>query len=220
MNQFIGLIAVKGNSERVFKKNIRPFHNTNLLELKIKQLKKVKDLDQIIVSSESKECLDIARKNEVDLHERDPKFSTNDVPMSDVYRYLASEINGENIVWTPVTSPLVNSKIYQNAISKFKSLDSKYDCLLSAVKFNEYLFYKNKPIGFKPNPWPRSQDLKNLSILSLAVNILKREDMINLGSLVGKNPYFYHLDRIVSWDIDFQEDFDFCEMIYKRSLKN
>ena len=45
-------------------------------------------------------------------------------------------------------------------------------------------FYKNKPIGFKPNPWPRSQDLKNLSILSLAVNILKREDMINLGSLV------------------------------------
>ena len=83
----------------------------------------------------------ILHENEVDLHERDPKkFSTNDVPMSDVYRYLASEINGENIVWTPVTSPLVNSKIYQNAISKFKSLDSKYDCLLSAVKFNEYLF--------------------------------------------------------------------------------
>ena len=26
--------------------------------------------------------------------------------------------------------------------------------------------------------------------------------MINNGSLVGENPYFYYLDRITSWDID------------------
>ena len=31
----------------------------------------------------------------------------------------------------------------------------------------------------------------------------------------GEKPLFYYLDTITSWDIDFQEDFDFCEMIYK-----
>jgi N-acylneuraminate cytidylyltransferase len=218
MNQFIGLIAVKGNSDRVRKKNIRPFYDTNLLQLKIKQLKTVENIDEIIVSSESEECLDIAKDNDVTIHKRDPKFSTSDIPMSDVYSYLASECSGENIVWVPVTNPLVNSKIYQEAITQYKLMDSKYDCLLSAVKSKDYLFYKNKPIGFKPNPWPRSQDLSNLSVLSFAVNILKRRDMIKFGSLVGNNPFFYYLDRIVSWDIDFQEDFDFCEMIYKEGF--
>ena len=43
--------------------------------------------------------------------------------------------------------------------------------------------------------------------------------MINYGSLVGEKPLFYFIDTITSWDIDFQEDFDFCEMIYKKKIK-
>ena len=220
MNQFIGLIAVKGTSARIHKKNIRPFYDTNLLQLKLDQLKKVKNIDEIIVSSESEECLDIAKNNDVTIHKRNPKFSTSNVPMSEVYSYLASECSGENIVWVPVTNPLVNTKIYQDAINLYKLMDSKYDCLLSAVKFKDYLFFKDKPVGFKPNPWPRSQDLSDLSVLSFAVNILKRKDMIKFGSLVGNNPLFYYLDRIISWDIDFQEDFNFCEMIYKKGFNH
>lgn len=215
MNEITALIAVKGNSERIHKKNIRPFHDTSLLELKLNQIKQVKNIDKIIVSSESKECLDIARTNGVAVHIRDPKYSTSSVPMSEVYSYLASECEGENIVWIPVTNPLADAQVYEKAIELYKTMDSKYDCLLSVCEFKDYVFYKGKPVGFKPNPWPRSQDLKNLSVLTFVVNIISRADMINYRSLVGRKPLFYYLDRITSWDIDFQEDFDFCEMIYK-----
>ena len=215
MNEIIALIAVKGNSKRIHKKNIRPFHDTNLLQLKLNQIKQVNNIDKIIVSSESKECLDIAKANDVAVHVRDSKYSTSKIPMSEVYSHLASECDGKNIVWIPVTNPLANSEVYEKAIDLYKSMDSKYDCLLSACKFKDYVFYKGKPVGFKPNPWPKSQDLNNLLTLSFVVNIIKRNDMINYGSLVGRKPLFHFLDTIISWDIDFQEDFDFCEMIYK-----
>ena len=38
----VGIIPVKANSERVKRKNIRKFSNTNLFELKLSQLKKNK----------------------------------------------------------------------------------------------------------------------------------------------------------------------------------
>ena len=38
--------------------------------------------------------------------------------------------------------------------------------------------------------------------------------MIKWGSCVGNNPYFFVLDQVTSWDIDFQVDFDFCESMY------
>jgi CMP-N-acetylneuraminic acid synthetase len=217
----LALLAVKGSSERVKKKNIRPFHDTNLLDLKLEQLKRVKGLDRIVVSSEDKTVLNMARDMGVELHVRDPKYSTNHVPMSEVYTYLASEMDSEIIMWVPVTNPLAESEVYEKAIGEYYSqvYDSKeYDCLLSVYEVKDYLFHKGEPVNFKPNPWPKSQDLSGLHALSFVVMMLKREDMIKWGSLVGNKPYFFQLDSVTSMDVDFQEDFDFCEMIYKQRL--
>ena len=40
--------------------------------------------------------------------------------------------------------------------------------------------------------------------------------MVEWGSCVGTSPYFYHLSKIDSWDIDFEEDFEFCEMMHSK----
>ena len=44
----IGVIPVKESSERVKGKNLRKFHNTNLYELKIAQLKKTKNFPKFM----------------------------------------------------------------------------------------------------------------------------------------------------------------------------
>ena len=116
-----------------------------------------------------------------------------------------------------ITNPLVTADIYDNAVEKFSRLPKKYDCLLSAYELKEYVFYKDKPVNFKPNPWPKSQDLVDMVALSFAINILKREDMVRWGSAVGSTPYFYMIDNVVSTDIDYASDFKFCEMLYKES---
>ena len=214
--EIVALIPVKGSSERIRAKNSRPFLDTSLYELKLDQVKDVKGFSNIIISSEDEGLLDIAKKRGFNIHVRNKKYSTSTVPMSDVYSYVASEVKGEHIAWVNVTNPLAGPENYNEAVKAYNSMDSQYDCLLSVYEVKDYIFYNNKPINFKPNPWPRSQDLKGLCALSFMINILKREDMVKWGSCVGENPYFLYFDRITSMDVDFQEDFDFCEMIYKK----
>ena len=192
--EVVGLIPVKANSERVKGKNLRKFHNTNLFELKLRQLKRTKNFKRIIVSSENEKILETAKKNGFGIHIRDPYYSTNKVPMSEVYSYIASEIPCNHIAWINVTNPLTGPKIYDKAVKLYKKMDKKYDCLLSACNIQENFFYKNKPINFKPYPWPRSQDLEGLISLPFAISILKRKQLEKRGSLVGKKPFFYILN--------------------------
>jgi N-acylneuraminate cytidylyltransferase len=216
--EIVALIPVKGSSERVKSKNIRPFHDTSLYELKLDQLKKVKGFTNVVVSSEDERMLEIAKENGFETHVRDSKYCTSSVPMSDVYSHIASEIEGENIAWVNVTNPLAGPEVYEKAIEEYNNMPGEYDCLLSVYEVKDYLFHEGKPVNFKPNPWPKSQDLSGVLAMSFIVNILKREDMVKWGSCVGNNPYFFCVDSVTSTDVDFQEDFDFCEMVYKQRL--
>ena len=135
---FTALIAVKGHSERVTKKNIRPFSSSTLLEIKLEQLKKNNLFKNILVSSESDEVLEKCKKFKVKLHKRDPYYSTPHIPMSEVYKYLAKKIKTTYVAWVPVTSPLVDNKIYIKAINTFKKINfNNYDSLLSVHEIQE-----------------------------------------------------------------------------------
>jgi len=202
-------------------KNLRKFGDSSLFELKLSQLSKAEGFDDIIVSSEEDKILSIAKSFGFSTHERNPIFSTSDVPMSDVYSNIASEINGKYIAWINVTNPLAETQCYTNAIKEFNRMGDEFDCLLSVSEVKDYLFYNDKPVNFKSYPWPKSQDLTGVVELTFVINILKRLDMVKWGSCVGNSPYFYYLSRVDSWDIDFQEDFDFCEILHtKRKLTN
>ena len=60
--KIVAVVAVRAGSQRVPKKNIRKFHDTNLLELKLKVLINCKQIDEIIVNSDSEEMLEIGQK--------------------------------------------------------------------------------------------------------------------------------------------------------------
>ena len=217
-NNIVAIVPVKGNSVRVKKKNLTKFANSNLFKIKLKQLKKTDCFKKIIISSESKKILNYAKKNGFGIHLRDRFFSTSKVPMSDVYKNIASEVDGEYIAWINVTNPLCDEYIYQSAVKKFKTISKNYDCFLSAVKNKQNYFYKNKPINFKRSPWPRSQDLQPLISLPFAISILKRKDMVKWGSCVGKKPFFYFLNSLVATDIDDQSSFKIAELLYKKNI--
>ena len=220
MKKIVGIIPVKNNSTRVKSKNLRKFSNTSLFELKLKQLSKTKEFDDFYISSESKSILKIAKSKGFKTHLRDPYYSTSSVPMSEVYKYVASSIKAEHVAWINVTNPLTDHKIYDQAALSYKKINfKKYDCLLSAIKNRENFFYKGKPINFKRTPWPRSQDLEPLVSLPFAISILKRSDLIKWKSCVGKSPRFYFLDPVTATDIDEMHNFKFAEFIFN-SKKN
>ena len=215
-NQITALIAVKGDSERIKKKNIRPFADSSLLQIKLEQIQSLNIFDEIIVSSESDSVLTMCKPFNVKTHKRDAFYSTPHVPMSSVYEYLAGIVKTQYVAWIPVTNPLVDGKIYENAVKSFALMDhDAHDSLVSVTNVHEYLYHDGKPLNFSLDPWPRSQDLSGTYSINFAINIISRNDMIHNRATIGKNPYFFVIENNVAIDIDYMEDFILAETLYK-----
>ena len=221
-NKITALIAVKGNSERVEKKNVRPFADSSLLQIKLEQIQSLNVFDEIIVSSESDDVLAMCEPFDVITHKRDSFYSTSHVPMSSVYEHLAELVKTKYIAWIPVTNPLVGGEIYKDAVKSFTSMNHDvYDSLVSVNNVREYLYHNGKPLNFSLDPWPRSQDLSGTYSINFAINIISKKDMINNRATIGNNPYFFVIEKDIAIDIDYMEDFILAETLYKsRRSKN
>lgn len=57
------VIPIRSGSQRVRDKNLRPFADTNLMELKIKNLLQVPELTSIVVNTNSEEAIEIVNKS-------------------------------------------------------------------------------------------------------------------------------------------------------------
>ena len=129
-------------------------------------------------------------------------------------RVILKEI-GKSSEGQPMILLFISTAENLSQLDKWKKIFPKYDCLLSSVEHKQNFYFKNKTINFKRTPWPRSQDLKPLVSLSFAINILSRSNMIKWGSCVGKKPYFFHINSLLSTDIDDMNSFQLAEIIYR-----
>jgi len=209
------LIAVRGGSKRVPKKNIRPFANSSMLEIKVRQALRLKDINGVVVTSEDDGMLALAEKLGATPMPRDPHYASDTVPMGDVYEHLASSLSCKDILWTPVTSPLIKDSSIQDCIEFYKQ-NTQYDSVVTTNAIKEYMWLDNKAINYDPKNHPRSQDLPDIYALNFAANILPREIMKDNRNILGNNFYGYMLDDIEAIDVDTPYEFDIAEFFYKK----
>lgn len=210
------LIPVRAGSERVKNKNIRPFAGSSLLEIKIKQLLSIKELDGVVVNSESDEMLDIAKALGAETYKRDDYYASSTVPINEVYRNIGETTAADIIVYANATNPLLKNESVSNAIKAFIKKDSQYDTLNTAHLIKEFMWLNNKPINYELDNMPKSQNLPNIYALNFALNIFDRQYAIDNSSIVGKHPLLFELDSIEATDIDNEIDFEFAEFMYKK----
>lgn len=210
------LVAVRSGSQRVKNKNIRPFAGSTLLEVKIHQLKRIKEFDGIVVNSNDDEMLEIASRLGCETVKRDEVYASNSVSMSDVYKNMAENINTDVIAYINVTNPLLKDETISQAINLYFENLEQFDSLNSAHLIKEFLFKDNLPINYDLRHQPRSQDLPDISALNFAISIISRKLMIDSKNVVGYSPYIFNIDEVEATDIDNQIDFDFAEFMYRK----
>lgn len=206
------LIAARSGSVRVHNKNIRPFAGSTLLEVKIKQLKRVSNIDEIVVNSNDEE---IERCGAIPCV-LDSFYASNSVSMSEVYRNMAENIDCDVIVYANCTNPVIKDETIFNLIEFYKNNCEIYDSVNSAHLIKEFLWKDNLPLNYDLRNQPRSQDLPDISALNFAVNVLSRKTMIDGMNVVGMKPFIYNIDQIEATDIDNPIDFFLAEQIYKK----
>ena len=207
------LIPVRKGSQRVKNKNLKPFADSTLLDIKIETLKKVIGLDEIVVSSDSQEMLDIARKHNVTAHRREDYYASNEVNNSDFMQNLSTIVDEGHIMYSPCTSPLLSSETITEIVSKYKNNNLRNIVTVTTQKHHMWL--DGEPLNYDPSDAPNSQDLPDIYSVNYGCCIISCEDLHEFRNVVTDTPTFHVTDEIESIDIDTEFDFMVAEYVYR-----
>jgi N-acylneuraminate cytidylyltransferase len=205
MGSITAVIPVRAGSRRLKNKNVAPFAGTNLLLNKIEQLKRVKEIDNIVVSSDSDMMLAMAKEAGIFTHKRSHEFCDEKTKsFGEVVRHIAESVEGDHILWATCTSPLVFPNLYKKAIGEYYlAIENGYDSLVSFERIKRYLWNEDGPInyelGIKHIP---SQQLPEMYIVTDGILLSPRKKMIEWSYFHGSNPYKFIIDKRSAIDID------------------
>ena len=228
INNVSFFLPTRKGSERVINKNTRPFatEQDGILGLKIKQLLNVTEVNDIIISTNDVETMRIAASFDSDrikIIERPEHLCLSSTIIEHFIDYIPSVIDTEHIFWVHATAPFVNADDYSNALrAYFEGFENGYDSLLSVTKIQQFLWDADTRnfLNHDRNTekWPRTQDLKAVYEINHAFYINSRRNYLKYHDRIGKNPFLYELDKIRSFDIDWDDDFKIAEIIYKELI--
>ena len=221
-------LPCKENSVRVKNKNKRVFANVRfgLIKIKLNQPKNAKLINNIYLSTNDKKIIKYAESinnKKIIIHTRkDANLSKNTTMTQRLISHAAEIIPNGHILWTHVTSPFVNSKIYDEVIRKYKQvLKKNYDSLMTVTKLKGFIWNDRESINYnyKKTKWPRTQDIKPLNKINSAIFINSKENFIKYSNRLGKKPFMFELKKYYGLDIDDIEDFYLAEFLFKNKKK-
>jgi CMP-N,N'-diacetyllegionaminic acid synthase len=211
--QVIAVIPVKGQSERVKNKNLRLLNGESLLARKIRQLQSCARVQRIIVNSDSREMLAVAKKLGAECVQREPHFALGTTPMNDVIHHVVEHSPRGHIYWAQVTSPILEPETIDRAISEyFAKLEEGYDSLASVQKLLMYLWKEGKPINYTLDRHPNSQTLDPYFCMTFGILLIEREVALKRRYYIGERPYLFEVTPVEAIDIDTEYDLLLAEL--------
>jgi CMP-N-acetylneuraminic acid synthetase len=215
-------LPCRKGSERVPKKNIKPFANIEfgLIEIKLKQLLECEAIDNVFLSTNDEEILEFASSFKTDkliLHKRCEELSSSSTSTDELVAHALELIQDGHILWTHVTSPFVSSADYERIINQYlTSIIQGYDSLMSTHLIHGFLWNETGPMNYDrtKEKWPRTQTIAPIHEINSAVFLNSAENYRIYNDRIGQKPFLYPMDKIQSFDIDWEEDFKIAEAMY------
>jgi len=232
--KIIAIIPARGGSKRIPKKNIKFFCGLPLIAHTIKSALNSKYIDRVIVSTDSKEIMNIVKKYKAEAPFLRPKYLSEDDIGPDyiLYQHTVKWLKKHEsykpdiIVELQPTSPLRISEDIDSSIKKI--VDSKADTVLSLCEakshpslikkiskgdiVSDYISDAKKYFG--------RQDFPKAYIFNGAILAVTHEQLMLKNSDIGKNIRAVIMPFDRSIDIDDNIDFLFAEILKRKYAKN
>jgi N-acylneuraminate cytidylyltransferase len=212
------VIPARAGSQRVKNKNFKPFANSSLLEIKIKQAKKLGL--PIVVDSDSEIAKELADRYQVQYKKRPKFYASSECNNSQYYEYLGNSVLTKYIMILQPTAPLLRDETLQQCYNEFKTRSNRFDSLITALYAKKHAWYNGSPINYDLLNTPNSQDLDPIQIPTFNVMICKVESLLQSKNAITNNCLFYPIDESESIEIDTQLDFEIAEILYERNHVN
>lgn len=218
MIKLVAVVPVRQGSVRLKDKNFKPFGGKNLLEVKLDQLKRISEIDEIVVNTDSPKAIEIAKKYDVKYYERDPRYASSECVNRDHWRNLAETTQADYVMHTLCTSPLIRDASYSEVLQLYRDrvLSGQNDSVNTVRDVKKFMWLDGKPLNYEIGNAPNSQDLPDVVSITFGISIISRALLLESCSMIGRNPHFYRLDEVESVDIDTPLEFDFADYLYTR----
>ena len=232
MNSTLCTICMRGGSQGVKNKNFKLINGKPLMYYTIKQAIKSKIFDHIVVSTDSKKILKIAKSYGADGWFLRPKKlalnSSSKIPAIKHALFQAEKFYNkkfEKIVDLDATSPLRKIEDILNAYKFF--VKKKANILFTGCKSKKNPYFnmieiKNNKVQIvkklKKNIY-RRQDAPKTYDCNASIYIWKRKSLINFKSFYTNKTVFYEMPESRSIDIDSELDFRLVEFLLKKEKK-
>ena len=221
---FLAVIPARGGSKRLPGKNLRDLNGKPLISWTIEACLKSQYIDQVCVTSDDDDILNIAKSYKVNSIKR-PKELSGDLSTS--YEALIHALKFSDqfdcIFLAQPTSPLRNEFHIDDAINFF--FEKRADSVVGVSKVGHSPLWSNTlkndlsmcdfidesiiNIG--------SQNLPNYYRINGAIYLCKIKQMLSEKTLFLKdNIYAYKMERKNSIDIDEEIDFDLCKLYMRK----
>lgn len=219
--KIIALVPMKGHSERVPNKNIRPIAGKPCFHWIMETLSKSRYIKEIVINTDSEEIIRSAKeKFDITILER-PDFLLDDmVSIQPLIEYDLSQTDGEYYLQTHSTNPLVTTKTIDRAIEDFFD-QNEHDALFTVTPIKTRFYWPDGTgINHDPKHLIRTQDLEPIYEENSCLYIFSKTTNRKTKNRLGSNPMMFPMERLEAVDIDDVADFYWAEFLLLRKLKN
>lgn len=189
---------------------------TTLLEWKISHAKKVKNVDEILISTNSKKITSIVK----DYHIK-TIFRKNQKNILDLYLSIAKKFRNYYIIWLNCTSPFISEKIINKFLNQFNKKKKLYDTAFLCLQEKEYFMKNKKPINFLlTEKLKQREELTPIYKIVNGASILNPNVILKRKQLIGLKPMFFKINWLESLEIKDTKDIDSYQSLIQYHYSN
>ena len=213
------LVPMKGQSERVPGKNVRPLCGKPLLYWTLSALHEASRVASVVVDTDSEEIAALVRQHHPQTrvlmrpdHLRDGATVTGNM----LIEWELSQVAGDHFGQFHVTSPLLTPETIDRAVEAYFAGLDEHDSLMTVTEHHMWLFRGDgTPVNSDTRKLVRSQDLAPLFEDNNAAHLFSRSSFGRTGSRIGERPQMFRMSKLEAIDIDYEEDFVIAEAVMR-----
>lgn len=211
---------MKGHSQRVPGKNLRPLCGRPLFHWMLDALRGATSVDRIVVETDSDAIADSARAVDPGLTIlRRPQALCGDaVSMNALLAWHLEQVEGRRFLQVHATTPLMRPATLDAAVAALAAAPA-HDSLFGVTVRHTRLYWPDgRAINHDPDRLIQTQDLPPVMEENSSLYLFSRDSFRRRGQRIGQTPLMFATPPEDSADIDWEEDFAYCEYLMQRRL--
>lgn len=210
--KIVAVIPARAGSKGIPNKNIRLLNGKPLIYYSIKNALDSKFIDEVIISTDSKEVEIIAKQMGATVKWRNSELCGDSVTLDGVIYDAIKDKKCDYVVTMQPTSPTLLVETLDNAIKY--AIDKDLDTVISVLN-NPHLAWKQKEDGSKYPDYKERLNRQYLPpyYLETGAFVVSKRDVVKENTRIGLKVDVFEISEREAIDIDTFADLKYCEDI-------